>query len=48
MGFPKKMVEKLFENPEQDINDPNHAVELLIEQPKGWVHKPFDDGEGIC
>ena len=50
MGFSQKMVEKLFENPEQEIEDTNHVVELLIQGDNGWLHKPYPlDGKcQIC
>jgi hypothetical protein len=37
MGFDKKMIEALFDN-EDDIEDANHAVELLVKGPNGWLH----------
>ena len=38
MGFEKQMIEALLEN-EEEIEDINHAVELMIQGPNGWIHK---------
>jgi hypothetical protein len=39
MGFKRDMIDALFEN-EDEIEDVNHAAELLIPKPNGmWVHK---------
>lgn len=51
MGFEKKMIEALIEN-EDVIEDINHAVELLVRGPNGWLHKfaknPFTQLCKIC
>jgi hypothetical protein len=38
MGFSRLMAEALFKH-EEVIEDTNHAVELLIQGPNGWIHK---------
>jgi hypothetical protein len=39
MGFKRPMIEALFES-EEEIEDVNHAAELLIPRLNGmWVHK---------
>ena len=37
MGFDRNMVIALFDH-EAVIEDSNHAVELLIKGPNGWIH----------
>lgn len=38
MGFDKQMIEALFLYETQVIEDANHAVELLIPGPNGYLH----------
>jgi hypothetical protein len=51
MGFRRDMIEALFEY-EDNIEDANHAVELLIQGQNGWTHKfvkdPFTQLCKIC
>jgi hypothetical protein len=44
MGFPRNQVELLFSNPDQEIDDSNHAVDLLIKGLNGWLHRPLGRG----
>jgi hypothetical protein len=36
MGFDKNMIEALLTEYESEIEDVNHAVELLVRGPNGW------------
>lgn len=38
MGFSNNKIRCLFKN-EDMIEDTNHAVELLVKGPNGWIHK---------
>ena len=39
MGFDKNMIEALLTEYETEIEDVNHAVELLVRGPNGWTHR---------
>ena len=39
MGFDKNMIEALLTEYEAEIEDVNHAVELLVRGPNGWTHR---------
>lgn len=39
MGFDKYQVKELFDSEGRNIDDANHAVELLLKGDNGYLHK---------
>jgi hypothetical protein len=45
MGFDKYQVKELFDSEGRNIDDANHAVELLLKGENGYIHKYVEYNE---